>query len=592
MSTRLVASRKYFTCRKTSEDRMEAKEETQTTKGLAYWFGREKGLLAAITVTGILYNVGMTAGPYFEGLLAQRLYDIIRGKATGAAMITLCLTYVAVIAFVQFCRFLKRLYVRRFANNTSRNMKNAIYRALLARSTAAVREEDAGALMTKAVSDVEDCTEGMRKFTTEVFDTGVVMVAYVVMLALYDWRLTLISLIFPPLAYVCANRLKARVTGAQATARQSLSRLNSVTEDRMKNAVTYRIYGQESRQEAAYEACLSDYEKKNIRSGIWQNSSEPVYLVISLISVIPIFIFGSKNVAGSGWTAWSIASFSTFLSCFLKLATKSSHAAKLFNAIQKAEVSWARIRPYFEETPPEEGLKTAAPAALSLNHVTFAYEPGKPVLTDVSFTAAPGQIIGLTGEVASGKSTFGTLFLSERPYEGTITYGGRGIGAQKRYLIFGYAGHAPELFSDTLENNVTLGRNDPQRLRKVLAECALEGEFAPTDHVSEDTVSGGQAARIALARALYSTAPVLILDDPFAAVDRTTEEAIFAHLRQEEGDRIILIISHRLELFDRMDEVLFLEDGALRSGTHEELLDRAPAYRHLNALAKGGPAYV
>ena len=126
----------------------------------------------------------------------------------------------------------------------------------------------------------------------------------------------------------------------------------------------------------------------------------------------------------------------------------------------------------------------------------------------------------------------------------------------------------------------------------MLAECALEGEFAPTDHVSEDTVSGGQAARIALARALYSTAPVLILDDPFAAVDRTTEEAIFAHLRQEEGDRIILIISHRLELFDRMDEVLFLEDGALRSGTHEELLDRAPAYRHLNALAKGGPAYV
>lgn len=321
-------------------------------RGILTYFKNEKKLLAVVTVTGLFYNIGMIAGPYFEGQLAQYLFDLLKGQRTSAELIRLSVLYVLVIACVQGARFLKRLYVRKFANHVTRAMKVKIYDSLLAQDTVSVRRQDAGTIMTKAIQDAESCAEGMRKFTTEVFDTGVVMIAYLGMLLYYDWRLTLISMIFPPMAYAAAERIKARVTAAAAKSRESLSRLNAATADRISNALTYRTFGEETNRGELYERHLSDYERKNIVSGIYDNSTQPVYLVISLVSTIPILYFGGRNVSGTGWSTWTIASFTTFLSCFLKLATKSSHAAKLFNAVQKAEVSWKRIRPYLEEDKP------------------------------------------------------------------------------------------------------------------------------------------------------------------------------------------------------------------------------------------------
>lgn len=554
---------------------------------LAY-FGKEKKNLAIVTVTGLVYNIGMTAGPWFEGQLAQYLYDILGGLRPAGAIARLSLAYVLVIALVQFSRFLKRLYVRKFANNTTRRLKEEIYHHLLLESTRQIRQEDTGALMTKAVSDAEALAEGMRKVTTEIFDTGIVMIAYAVMLLAYDWRLALISMIFPPFAYFSAEKIKGYVTGAAAESRKSLSRLNNMTIDRVGGAVTYRIYGEEDCREAAYEKALTDYERRNIIAGIWQNSTEPLYLTISMISVIPIFWFGGKNVTGSGWTAWTIASFSTFLSCFIKLATKSSHAAKLFNAVHKAEVSWGRVESYLGDTRQLPHVKTAAPADLTVSHVSLSYED-REVLHDISFTARPGQIIGITGAVASGKSALGRLFLNEDDWSGEILFGGRDIRQMEEKQIFAYSGHNPELFAGTVAENLCFGQVDETRLEKVLKEARLDTEFSPDSKVGErgEGVSGGQAGRLSLARALYSKAPVLILDDPFAAVDKKTEEEIFTALRDNEKKRVILLISHRLAMFPQADEVLMLECGKVQAGTHEELLRSCPAYTKLYRLQEG-----
>ena len=129
--------------------------------------------LALVTVSGLVYNIGLLATPWFEGRLAQCLSDILGGSATAAAMAMLVLAYVVVTLVVQAARFLKRFYVRRFANNINRRMKGILYANLVRQSRAALETEGAGELMTKAISDVDDCVEGMRKFTTEVFDTGV-----------------------------------------------------------------------------------------------------------------------------------------------------------------------------------------------------------------------------------------------------------------------------------------------------------------------------------------------------------------------------------------------------------------------------------
>lgn len=548
--------------------------DTNTHISLLSYFKKEKKLLILTAITGLIYNIGMTAGPLFEGQLAQYLFDILKGIRKSSDIVRLSILYVIVIGIVQAARALKRLYVRKFANNVSTSMKESIYHHLVNESYADIQGEDTGAVMTKAIADAETCAEGMRKFTTEIFDTGVVMVAYLVMLLVIDWRLTLIVILFPPIAYIVSGALGKKVTGSAAESRVAMSQLNGAAVDSVGHALTYRVYGENENRKAAYEKVLGEYERKNIIAGIWQNSPQPVYLVISMAGVIPILVLGGRNVLGNGWNAWTIASFSSFLSCFTKLATKSSHAAKLFNAVQKAQVSWKRIENYLTaDSGTPETYEPARPAELVMEHVSFGYSEDRLLLRGLDLRARPGQIIGITGKVASGKSTFGKLFLQEYPYEGKILYGGKDI-ADSDEMIFAYLGHDPELFTGTVRDNVTFGGQDEKRLLEVLREVQIDGEVTPDTMAGMEgnELSGGQQARIALARALYSRAPVLILDDPFSAVDRNTEVRIFDALRHREKDRTILIISHRLTLFPQMDSVVFLEGGSMKSGSHEDMM--------------------
>lgn len=187
-----------------------------TPDRIGSYFRAEWLSLTFVTLSGLFYNVGLLATPWFEGRLAQCLADILGGNETAGKMAVLVLAYLAVTLAVQGARFIKRFYVRRFANNINRRMKGILYANLVRQSRASLEQEGAGELMTKAISDVDDCVEGMRKFTTEVFDTGVVMVSYAVMLLVYDWRLALLSLLFTPISYVCAAWMKKPVQQAGA----------------------------------------------------------------------------------------------------------------------------------------------------------------------------------------------------------------------------------------------------------------------------------------------------------------------------------------------------------------------------------------
>ena len=277
--------------------------------------------LTFVTLSGVFYNVGLLATPWFEGKLAQCLADILGGSRKAGAMAVLVLAYLAVTLFVQAARFIKRFYVRRFANNINRRMKGILYADLVRESRAALEKEGVGELMTKAISDVDDCVEGMRKFTTEVFDTGVALVGYAVMLFVYDPQLAFLSLLFTPLSYFCAARMKKPVQRAGAAYKKATGALSAATLDRAENAVTYRIYGCEDARAARYEETLSRYEKAAVRSNVWQSALPPLYLAASGAGVLFILWCGAKNVLGTGWRAWDIAAFTTFLSCFTKLTS-------------------------------------------------------------------------------------------------------------------------------------------------------------------------------------------------------------------------------------------------------------------------------
>ena len=566
---------------------------------IAAYFRLEWLLLTLITLSGLAYNVGLLAGPWFEGRLAQCLADILGGNETAAAMTALAAGYILVTLLVQAARFIKRFYVRRFANNINRRMKGVLYANLVRQSRGALEKQGAGELMTKAISDVDDCAEGIRKFTTEVFDTGVALAGYIVMLFAYDRHLALLCMIFPPISYICAEKMKKPVQRAGAAYKKAAAALSAATLDRAKNAVTYRVYGCEEAQEARYEAALDGYEQAAVRANVWQAALPPLYLAASNLSVLFILWFGAKNVLGTGWRAWDIAAFTTFLSCFMKTAVKSSKAAKLFNAVQRAEVSWKRIKPMMKTPRALEPLAIPAAQRVEVSGLSFCYDGGAPIFEDVSFSAQPGDIIGVTGPVACGKSTLGRVFLCERPYGGSVRIGGRELSElspREAASTVGYLGHDPELWNDTVEENVLCGEaGDAMRF---LALTALDGEVRAMEQGLQTVVgsggvrlSGGQAQRLALARTLAHPRPVLVLDDPFSALDRRTEDEVFARLKACAQDRVVILISHRLYHFPELRQIVFMQGGKADVGTHEALCASVPAYRALYESQTGGAAH-
>lgn len=562
------------------------------------YFRMEWLSLTFVTLFGIFYNVGLLASPWFEGHLAQCLADILGGNEKAGTMAMLVLAYIVVTLAVQAARFVKRFYIRRFANNINRNMKGILYANLVRKSRAFLEKEGAGELMTKAISDVDDCVEGMRKFTTEVFDTGIAMVGYAVMLFVYDRRLALLSLMFTPISYFCAAKMKKPVQRAGSAYKKAAGALSAATLDRAENAVTYRTYGCENARVERYEGALKNYEKTAVRNSVWQSALPPLYLAASEAGVLFIIWFGAKNVLGTGWNTWDIAAITTFLSCFTKLTVKSSKVAKLFNSVQKAEVSWKRIKPLMNMPEQLETLDIPKSEDVTISDLSFAYGD-TPVFSGLNLTVRPGEIVGITGPVACGKSTLGRVFLCEAPYSGSVRFGSREISSMTSREIVGtvgYLGHDPELSTDTVQNNVLCGSDCD--LMKYLTAVALKDEVLSMEDGVNTVVgnngvrlSGGQAQRLALARTLAHPRPVMVLDDPFSALDRKTEDTVFSNLQDYAKDKVVFLISHRLYHFPKMQKIIFMEDGKTTVGTHDELMNTSPAYRRLYESQTGGEGH-
>ena len=165
--------------------------------------------------------------------------------------------------------------------------------------------------------------------------------------------------------------------------------------------------------------------------------------------------------------------------------------------------------------------------------------------------------------------------------------------AREAAAAVGYLGHDPELWNDTVSANVLCG--DAGNAMNALSMTALDGEVQAMEQGADTVVgssgvrlSGGQAQRLALARTLAHPRPVFVLDDPFSALDRATEDTVFANLREYARDKVVILISHRLYHFPEMRRVVYMEDGHVTVGIHDELCAAVPAYRALYESQTGG----
>lgn len=554
-------------------------------KIISYWLAEWKVALL-IVITGLLYNGSMELGPILQG----KVIDLLVAGTEKAVVIRWILIFILTIAVIQFCRCLKRYYVRLFANRTSASMRSIVYGNIVGEDITQLKDASTGDLMTKAISDVGECVEGMRKFTTEIFDTGILMSAYFITLLYYDAKLTLLASICIPIAMFIAERMKTMIYRYTRSYRQQLSDVSQQTLENIEHELLYRMHGVEDLKSAAYDEALADLKKKAIRANVLENSMQPLYKTIALIGIVLVVAHGGELVLSGAWT---IGRFSAYLTIFTAFSVKVSKAAKLFNSVQKAQVSWQRIRPYLKikETEPQTGREDREGEVL-LQVRQFS----SGVIKQADFQVRSGEIIGITGPVASGKSTIGRSLQGLFPYEGSITINGRelsGIEAAdvSRYLI--YMGHDSQLLSDTIYNNITLGEGGD--IGQVLADVCFEKDLDSMPEGVDTLVgasgvrlSGGQQARLALARTLYNRSRILVLDDPFAAVDVATERQILKNLRSRYSDCAIVLISHRLASFDQLAKVVFVNEGTTTFDTHENLLAGSEKYREIFLLQKEG----
>lgn len=563
---------------------------------LWYFLKPDKGLLFLLALTGTIFNIGLVLIPVFEGWLVQCLFDIFGKNKVFLDMLRLVLYYLLAMIVVQITRYLKRMYVRKIANNMVVRMRDSLYVGILKKS---LSRSDVGQLVTRASMDVEIVAEGTRKTLTEIFDTGVLLISFAITMFIYDWIIALIALFFTPIACFIAEILKKVVYKHVSQYKLSQEILSNATYDRITNASLYRVYGSDKIKNAEYQKNVKDYEKKSVLSNVWENTLQPIYNVIAMIGVIFIIYLGGRNFLGIGFRAWDIAIFTTFISCYTKVADKSSKVARLFNSVQKSQVSWKRLKNLLilgdGEFLQKELEFNKKPVYLTVNGVNCSYQYGKTILDDVSFTASSGQIIGVTGAVASGKSTLGKLLLGELEYNGSITLFDKelkDLTDVEKATYISYLGHNPELFSDTILENVAMGKDVDLahylEIVKISQEVSeMTGGINTKIGSDGNRLSGGQKARVALARTLCHAKNIIILDDPFSAVDKNTEAQILSDIKKEFSDRLIILISHRITAFSSLDKVLWIDEGKVTVGSHDELYQSVEDYRALYDIQRG-----
>ena len=551
-------------------------------KIINYW-KKEKFVVACILIFGLTFNISIILGPIYQG----KLIDSIVGGGSLSSIVTLTGTYVVLIGTIQLLRYFKRFYIRRFANSTSATMRLMIYNNIMHKSISELDNENTGNLMTRAISDVDLCVEGMRKFTTELFDTGVLMTAYIISLLVYDVKITILSILYIPIAMMLAEKLKSIIYKYSIDFRKKSSEVASITFDSIENAMLYRVNGMEAQNRAKYNAELEDLQNKAIKANILENSMQPIYNVIAMIGIIMVIYFGGAKAINGGWT---VGIFSTYITMFIAMANKASKAAKLFNSVQKSQVSWKRIKPYLKEY---ENKDTAAninkdSTKLSVENLGLRYAVSKEnIIENISFEGKQGDIIGVTGPIASGKSTLGISLTGLYPYLGSIKIDGKELTSYSEYersQMISYLGHKSELFSDTIYNNITLGNE--KDITSVLKDVCFDTDLAAMPDGQNTLVgnsgirlSGGQQARISLARALLNKNKIIIIDDPFSAVDMKTEETIIENLKNNYKHSLIILISHRLTIFSKISQVVFLNNDKMTEyGAHNELMKTSDLY--------------
>ena len=523
---------------------------------LSYYFFLNKKAFILSTISGIFYNTLMVFVPLLLGNLID-LYNLHENKND---ILVKALLFFLLIIFIQFNRYLKRFFVRDFANKMILNMREVFFNNLLHEN---IDVENKGDLITKAMSDINDTAEGVRKILTEVFDTLILFSGYTISLLILDYKITLLSYISIVISIIVSHTLKSLIYKNQAIYKSELSKNKKLTLSLISNELNYRSFGVSNNYEKKYEKDSLILKRKSIKTNILKDSQEPLYMAIALIGLFIVIYYSSLNVIND---IWLIGTFTSFLSTYMLVARKASKLGKLFNAKASLDVSWKRIRPYLNECE-EKNLDISLNNRLIVSNMSFSFDDSFE-LSNVSFNATSGEVIGVCGEIRSGKSMLLKALSGIYSYTGSIRLNDIELKDVKNINIDNFIAYdeTDSIFSDTLKTNITLGKDIDinKYLRAVYLEedvsCFKDKENELIYH-STRTLSGGQTKRLLIARALLSNSHLILFDDVFTSFDTNMAINILNNIKSLVPSSIVIFVSNNKDLLSKTDQILYLENG-------------------------------
>ena len=515
----------------------------------------------------------------------------------------ICLPMIWIVVLMVIGRFLWRICFFGSAVRVAANLRERMFDHSRQLSQQYYQVNKVGNLMSLYTNDIDTIQECFGDGILMFFDALVLGLMALYKMWRMDYKLTLLALIPALIMFGIGTVMGTAMTKRWEERQQAFSDLSDFAQENFSGIAVIKAFVKELKELMAFRKLNKQNEEINV---IYTKIATLLEVLVTLFveSVICVILgYGGYLVYQGRFNAGQLVEYIGYFEAIVwpimaisMLIEKTSRGKASLNRITElldAPIDVAD-RPGVQELQNPQG-------SVEFRHLTFRYPDGEyDVLQDISFTIHPGESVGIVGKTGAGKTALVDLLL--RTYnvpDGTLFVDGKDVNILSIHSVRAACAYVPQdnfLFSDTIAHNIGFGVDDasPEMIDHAASLADVRDNIVDFKDGYETvlgergvTVSGGQKQRISIARALLKDAPILILDDSVSAVDTRTEKIILDNLKSSRANKTTLLIAHRISTVERLDKIIFLDDGKIEAvGPHDELYTSCPKYRRMVDLQR------